>query len=187
MKSSTDNWLKNISRAALASGALIASLAFGQHIGPAMAGLTPKQLTDGTAQLVGHYTPSQKLRLVIGLEHPNQAAEDAFIKSLYTKGSPDFHNFLTAAEWNARFAPSAEAEKAVVDWAHSQGLTVTHRYANRLLVDLEGSSEAIEAALGVTINAYKVGQRTAFSNTSDPVLPASLQGIVHSVGGLNSV
>ncbi len=145
------------------------------------------QLLDGSAKLVAHYNPSQKLRLVIGLQRPNVAAEEKFLKELHTKGSPNFMKFLTAAEWNARFSPSAADEQAVVDWATSQGFTVTHRYANRLLVDVEAPAAAIETAFGVTINSYQVGTRTAFSNDRDPAIPAPLQGKILSVGGLNSI
>jgi len=153
----------------------------------AMKGLTPTQLQDGSAKFVGHLQPEQSIRLNFGLEHPHLAEEEQFLKELGTKGSPNFQHFLTADEWNKRFSPSAEDEQAVVDWATSQGFTVTQRFANRLLVDVEAPSATIEKALGVTINSYQVGARTAFSNDHDPVLPAAVAHLIHSVGGLNNI
>jgi subtilase family serine protease len=127
------------------------------------------------------------LRLAIGLQHPKVSEQEQFIKELHTKDSPTFHKFLTPEEWNQRFAPSVGDEQAVVDWATAAGFTVTHRFANRLIVDLEAPAAVIEKAFGVTLNAYRVGTRTAFSNDRDPTIPISLQNIVHSVGGLNSI
>jgi subtilase family serine protease len=83
-------------------------------------------------------------------------------EQLHTKESPRFHQFLTADQWNAQFAPAAEDEQVVVDWAQSQGLAVTQRYANRLIVDVEGSAATVEKAFGVTLNLYGVGASTRF-------------------------
>jgi kumamolisin len=162
-------------------------MASAQTATTALAGITPNQLHDGTATFMGHYNSNQKLRLVIGLQHPHLAEEEQFLNELHTKGSPNFQKFLTADEWNARFGPSVADEQAVVDWATSQGLTVTNRFSNRLLVDVEAPAGAIEKVFGVTMNRYQVGTRAAFSNDRDPVIPTSLGNIIHSIGGLNSI
>jgi hypothetical protein len=148
---------------------------------------TPSKVMDGTATRVNHYNPESKLRLALGVQAPHMAEEEQFIKDLVTKGSPNFHKFLTQDQWNERFAPAAADEQAVVDWAESQGLTVTKRYPNRLLVDVEGPVGAIEKAFGVTINNYQVGEEVDFSNDRDPVVPANLSGILHSVLGLSNI
>jgi hypothetical protein len=168
---------------------LLACLAipvFGQGV-PVGTGSTPLQVLNGSYTLVGPYDPTQMLRLVLGLQPPNLAEEEQFLKELQTKGSPNFHQFLTADEWNAMFAPAAQDEQAVVDWANSQGLTVTKRFPNRLTVDLQGSVATIEKAFGIKINAYQSGAQNFYSNDRDPVIPASLSKIVHSVGGLNNI
>ncbi|MGA3080976.1 MAG: protease pro-enzyme activation domain-containing protein [Terracidiphilus sp.] len=152
-----------------------------------LAGHTAHQVLDGTAIRVSHYDPALKLRLVLAVQPPNMAAEEQFLQQLQTKGSPNFHKFLTAGEWNARFAPSVEDEQKVVDWAKSQGLTVTNRFANRLLVDVEAPVGVIEQVFGVTINNYQVGDEVDFANDRDPLIPASLSGIVPAVLGLNNI
>src|SRR5947209_217701 len=148
---------------------------------------TPRKVQDGTAALVGHYEPTQRLRLTLGLLPPHLVEERQFLESLQTKGSHDFHQFLTAEEWTKRFDPSLEDEQAVMDWATAQGLTVTHRFPNRLIVDVEGTAGTIEKAFGVTINTYQVGSRTGFSNDRDLQIPSSLSSILLSVGGLNNL
>jgi hypothetical protein len=147
----------------------------------------PEKLTNGSATLVGHYNPDQKLRLALAVAAPHMAEEEEFLKELSTKGSPGYHKFLTLEQWNTRFAPAVEDEQKVVDWAKSQGLTVTKRFPNRLLVDVEAPAGNIEKAFGLTINNYQVGDETDFSNDRDPVIPSSLKGILYSVMGLNSI
>ena len=148
---------------------------------------TPSKVLNSTAIRVSHYNPENKLRLVLAVKDSHIAEEDQFIKELTTKGSAEFHKFLTQEEWNARFAPAVEDEQTVVDWAESQGLTVTNRYPNRLLVDVEGTAGTIEKAFGVTINNYQVGDEVDFSNDRNPVIPANLSGILQAVAGLNNI
>lgn len=148
---------------------------------------TPVAVMNGTAMLAGHFNPDQMLRLVLGLTPPHWAEEQQFLQELQTRNSPQFHYFLTAAQWNARFAPSVQDEQAVVDWAQSQGLTVTHRYPNRLLVDIQAPAGVIESAFHVTINRYQVGTQTYFSNDRDPTIPTNLNGILRDVEGLNNI
>ncbi len=156
--------------------------------GVTLSGHTPKELGEGSATLVGHYDPNQMLRLVIGMQVPHPAEERTFLDELKTKGSPEYRHFLTSEEWDARFAPSVENEQAVVDWAKANGFTVTNRYANRLIVDLEAPSATIEKALGVTMNSYQLGEKTTFfSNDRDPMIPASLSNTIQSLMGLNNL
>jgi Bacterial Ig-like domain (group 3)/Pro-kumamolisin, activation domain len=153
---------------------------------------TPPVIQQRTAKLIGHYNPEQMLRVTIALQPPHWAEEQQFLKDLQNdaKASPKSQGFLTAEQWNARFAPTAEDEQAVVDWAKSQGLEVTHRYANRLVVDVAAPAGVLEHAFGVTLNIYqyqtKQENRTFFSNDADPQVPANLTHIVQAVIGLNS-
>jgi hypothetical protein len=187
----------------LAFSAVLAVTAHGRAEAPAAAsgtaqavpeGKTPPEVLDGRATLVSHYDPSKMLRLAIVLVSPHPAEEHQFLEDVQNKESPLFHRFLSPEECTARFSPSKEDEQAVVDWAISQGLTITYRFPNRLLVDVEAPAGVIEKALHLTINQYRLpieeGEeegRIAFSNDRDPELPATLQTIVMSVQGLNSI
>ncbi len=147
----------------------------------------PLSVVNGSAKLIQHTSPSQALRVVIGLERPHPDAEEQFLSDLHTKGSKEFHHFLTSAEWNTRFGPTQQDEQAVVDWAKSQGLKVSNRFPHRLVVDLEGTVASMEKAFNVTINNYQVGAEVHFSNDRAPQIAGSVAGVVHSVMGLNDM
>jgi len=158
-----------------------------------LTGQTPIEVLNGAATRESHYDAAQMLRLAVVLALPHREEERQFLEDVQNRQSPLFHHFLSAAEWNARFGPTAEAEQAVVDWATSQGLTVTHRYDNRLAVDLEAPAGTIEKALELTINRYQLPAadgleaRTVYANDRNPAVPASLSGVVDAVLGLNSI
>ncbi len=147
----------------------------------------PRAVKEGTAQLVGHADSAQMVRLVFALRPPHLEEEEQFLNQLQDRESPLFHKYLSEQEWNQRFAPSAEDEKAVVAWAQSQGLTITQRYPNRLLVDVEAPVAVIEKALDVAINRYQMGSASYYSNDRYPAIPAQLVGVLYTVLGLNNL
>jgi hypothetical protein len=185
-------WL-SISRKSLAALAVLLSGVTGAVAqaplanAPQISRQTPPSVLTGTAKLVEHYNPNQKLRLALALKPPHLDEERQLIVDLHNKKSPQFHKFLSAQQFNARFAPSVKDEQAVADWAQSQGLAITQRYSNRLVVDLEAPAGAIEKALGVTLNNYQMGNRKFFSNDREPMLPANLANVVWAVEGLNNL
>lgn len=148
---------------------------------------TPKQVLDGTARLIDRLAPATTVHLVLGLTPPKLAEEEAFLKQLQDPKSPNFHKYLTAAQWNARFAPSVADEQKVADWAETNGLKVTGRFPNRLVIDVDATSENVEKAFAVKMNSYQLAGRTEISNDRDPVMPAQVAGILHSVSGLNTI
>ncbi len=153
----------------------------------ALPGHVPPQIAAGRAVQIEHYAPTRMIRLAIALKRPHAAEEEAFLRDLQNPKSPNFHGFLTGEEWNARFAPSVADEQAVVAWARSQGFTITNRYANRLLVDVEAPSALIERAFNVTINSYQFDNEVDYSNDRNPTVPAEISGIITGVLGLNNI
>ena len=148
---------------------------------------TPDAVRNGSARYVAHYDPMKQLRLAIALQPPHMDREEQFLRELQDPASPLFHHYLSEQQWDQRFAPSAADEQALVAWAQSEGLSVTYRYPNRLLIDVEATSAVIEKALGVTINSYEVAGRICYSNDRDPTLPVRFAGVVHTVLGLNNI
>ncbi len=167
--------------------ALPAAAAVAAQHAPPPASQTPLPVRNGSARDLGPYSASATIRLAIGLRAPHLAAEQQFLRAIQDKHSPLFHQFLTPAAWTARFGPSAAAQHAVVSWATGAGLTVTHLYPNHLVVDVAAPVGAVEKALGVQINTYRLGSKTFFANDRDPVLPQPVSAIVQSVDGLSSL
>jgi Pro-kumamolisin, activation domain/Subtilase family len=148
---------------------------------------TPLPVRNGTAQLARHCDPAQKVRLAFGLYPPHMQEEEQYLRDLQDRNSPLFHQFLSQEEWNARFAPSVQDEQAVVDWLKREGLTLTSRYPNRLLVDVEAPVSLVERALHVKMNYYHIGATSFYSNDQDPSVPAYFRYVIQSVLGLNSL
>jgi hypothetical protein len=150
----------------------------------------PAVVREGSAPLVAHYPAKQMLRVAFAMRPPHMVEEEQLLESLRTPGSLEFRKFLTPEEWNDRFAPSIEDEQAVVEWAQSQGLTITQRYPSRLIVDVEAPAETMERAFNVQINRYQrldtTGEPTFFSNDREVQLPNNISSVLSAVLGLDS-
>ena len=146
----------------------------------------PQVVTSGQASRTGALPTTQMVRLALGLHPTNQGAEEAYLRAVQDKKSPQFHKFMTLEQWNANFAPTVADEQAVVSWAEAQGLTVTQRYSNRLIVDLEGNVSTVSKAFGVSMSSYRLGAQSFFSSDSAPVLPTTVSTAVASVSGLSN-
>ncbi len=173
-------------------GAALALPRFAAAQAPLIANVTTvgepaRPVSQGSARLEGHYSDTPMLRLAFGLKPPKLDEERKFVAQLQDKKSPLFHHYLTAEQWNARFSPTAADEQALVDWLQSTGFSVTQRYPNRLLVDVEAPVATIERALGIQINNYTAGKFTFFSNDRAPSVRPDLVNVVWAVLGLNNL
>jgi len=123
----------------------------------------PASVASGQSSLVAALAASTHLKLAINLPSRNQAALDQLIAQLYDPTSPNYHHYLSVAEFTDRFGPAQADYDAVVNWATAQGFTVTRTTPNRHIVDIEGSVDTINRALHVSMGTYRrATQKTTF-------------------------
>jgi hypothetical protein len=134
---------------------------------------------------IGRLPATNHLDLAIGVPIRNDGALTAFLADLYNPASPNFRHYLTPAEFTARFGPSEADYQSAVEFAQSNGLTVTHTHGNRLVLDVNGKVSDIERAFHVTLRTYHhpVEPRDFFAPDANPSVP---QGVaVLDITGLS--
>jgi subtilase family serine protease len=122
-------------------------------------------------------------RLYLGWNDPAGAV--ALAQAVSDPGSPSYRDYLTPAQFRARFAPSQAQVGAVQSWLRSQGFTVEYTPQNNHYVSAEGTVAQAEAAFGTSFGMYNVQGLTVRSPSSDVSIPDSLAGIVSGVVGLD--
>jgi subtilase family serine protease len=115
------------------------------HVPAAVARLAP----------VGNLPGSERLNLAIGLPLRNQQELDTLLRQLYDPASPNYHRYLTPAEFTRRFGPTEKDYQAVMDFAKSNGLTVTVTHPNRVVLDVAGSVTDIQKAFHLILQVYR--------------------------------
>jgi kumamolisin len=148
-----------------------------------IAGDTATAVASTAARLQAHHAAAAVLSLNVSLTVRDSAGLDAVIRAASTPGSPQFGHYLTPAQYMADYAPTAAEVGAVRSWLTAVGVHVTGVSPDNLIVSAEATTATAERAFRVTVNDYKNGSRTFFSNDVAPSVPAGLS--VHWISGLN--
>lgn len=126
---------------------------------------------------VGRGDPHDVLDMSITLGLPRPGEVEALIAEQQRPGSPEYHRWLTPAEFAARFGPPAEQYAALTQWLHDEGFRV-RSWENRLRIDFSGTVEAVERSFGVRMNYYSHRGAIQLANENPPLLPAQFAGSV---------
>jgi Pro-kumamolisin, activation domain len=119
---------------------------------------------------------SQRLSLALTLPLRNQEQLDTLLQQLDDRTSPNYHRYLTSAQFTEQFGPTVAEYQQVVDFAQSHGLTVTHTSPSRMLLDVSGSVADIELAFQLTMQVYQhpTENRTFYAPNVDPTVEAGI-------------
>ena len=133
-------------------------------------------VTNGEAPSVGRLPANQTLGLDIVLPLSNPAGLETFLTNLYDASSPStFHQYVTPAQFTAKFGPTQAQYDAVLSFAKSNGLTITGGSRDGMEIQVKGSVLAIEQAFHVNMLTYQhpTENRIFFSADREPTTSLS--------------
>ncbi len=167
-----------------AGGAATAAASSPADIPPVGAAIPAVALPDVT---VGPTDPSTPIDVQIVLQQPARGQIDAFLASLSDPASPDYHRYLTAAQYGARFGPDDAAIARVNEWLRAGGFRPGPLEPQRTQVRARGTVGAAERLFGVTFSDHRRSDGLVFYEAAAaPRIPASLQDAVAVVAGLSN-
>lgn len=138
------------------------------------------------AHLLQATDPGQQLNLSIGMQLQNTSELDSLLSAIYDPQSQQYHQYLTAGQFEQLFAPTADQVQQVVSYLQGQGLTVTSIAPNNMLIDATGSVAQAQQTFNVQINNYQLGSRTFYANAGPPSVPAPIGQLITSISGLDN-
>jgi subtilase family serine protease len=115
----------------------------------------------------------------------HQRALGTLLHALYTKGSAQYHQFLTPAQYGTQFAASQSSVDATSRWLASHRLKVTSPASEHHFVDAVGTVATVQKTFGVTENVYRYKHMNLRANAHAPRVPSSLAPSVAFIGGLD--
>lgn len=137
---------------------------------------------------LGPAARSTRLRLAITLRYRNESELDNLIAMQLTRGSGQFHHWLSNAEFNDRFAPSIHDYQTVLTALARAGFTLNQTYDNRTVVDATASAAAIERLFRTSIHRVtRDNNGDAYVNVQPAWPPRSLGDLILSVDGLDTL
>ena len=140
------------------------------------------------AQPLGPVSASQPISLTLTLPLRNQTALTDLLRRLYDPKDPLYGQYLTPAQFTASFGPTQADYSSLTAFAQAQGLTVTGTSPNRATLSVSGTAAQVESAFGLGLNQFRspTDGRTFWAPTNNPVIPASLVGVLTGVVGLSN-
>jgi subtilase family serine protease len=133
----------------------------------------------------GSYS-APSMTVEVALAPQNQAGLNSALQAIYTEGSSQYHQFLSAGQFDAQYAPSAAERASVASYLAGEGLTVAATNSPFLL-SVTGSSAKITAAFHTSLSNY-VDPRGIryFQNSRTLQVPTSIVSDIQGVVGLTN-
>jgi uncharacterized repeat protein (TIGR01451 family) len=132
----------------------------------------------------GRLSAGTNLSLAIGLPLRNTDVLTNLLNQIYDPASPNYHHYLKPDEFTAQFGPTEQDYQKVLDFARTNGLTVTKTHGNRVLLDVSGKVSDIEKAFHVTMRTYRhpTQNRDFYAPDVEPSISSTLP--VQDISGL---
>jgi subtilase family serine protease len=129
--------------------------------------------------------PMEHVLLQLKRSPAQEAAVDAYLDRLTEHGSPDYHHWLTAAEYGRRFGVAQSDIDRIAGWLKAKGLTVNQVYPSRMTIDFSGTAGQVSRAFDTEIHRLDVGGASHVANIRDPRIPAALAPAVEGIVSLH--
>ena len=137
---------------------------------------------------LGRAPAATRVSLALTLAYRNDAELRTLVTLQADRRSPLYRRFLSSEQFDAYFAPTSadyvRAQRALV----RAGFRITGTFANRTVIDADGSANIAERYFTTEIHAVvERGAGRRYANAKPAVLPPDLRGIVASVSGLSDL
>jgi subtilase family serine protease len=99
--------------------------------------------------------------------------------------SPQYHKFLTPAEYGSEFGASASDVAKIVAWLASKGFRVERTMPSNLAIVFSGTAAQVNAAFGAAMRQYVVNGASHYANANAIQIPAALAPVVSGLVKLN--
>ncbi|HEY3909949.1 MAG TPA: protease pro-enzyme activation domain-containing protein [Stellaceae bacterium] len=129
--------------------------------------------------------PIAHMLLLLRRSEAQEAALGRTIEDLQDPTSPDYHHWLTAAGFGARFGAVAPDLAAITGWLAKQGFRINSVYPNGTTIDFSGTAGQVRAAFRTEVHYFDVAGVTHTANMGDPHIPAALAPAIAGIASLN--
>ena len=174
---------------ALLGLAMVSGIAGAQAAGASASGRTPLAGTLVAAAARQHpvsaVARSSSVDFELVLKLRDAAGAKALVQAVSTPGSASYRHYLTAAQWESRFSPSASEVAGARAWLASEGFKVGATSADRITISASGTAAQVESAFATGLENYKLNGHVVRLATRKMSIPASVAGSVVGAMGVN--
>lgn len=125
--------------------------------------------------------------MMLQLKRPPEQEQQLqqLIEDLHNPQSPNYHRWLSAAEFGSRFGLADSDIRAISGWLESYGFRIGSLYPGRTVIDFSGNAGQVRRAFHTSIHTLDVAGVRHIANFSDPQIPAALAPAVAGIISLH--
>ncbi len=129
----------------------------------------------------------QTLHIAVNLKQRHAEQLQALLREINQPGNPNYHHYLTPAQFKAQYAPTDAQAQAVVAYLRKFGFKNIQVAPNNLQVIADGDATSANAAFNTAMQTFTFEGKQHFANATDATVPPSLGDVVSSVQGLQDI
>lgn len=137
---------------------------------------------------IGDLSPQFRMdRMVLLLRPANSHALDSLAAAQQDPNSPQYHHWLTPAQYAAQFGASPLELATIASWLAAQGFHVDEVAANGRMIFFSGTAAQVNAAFHAQMAQFVAGGEAHIANAADPAIPAQFAGVIAGIAGLHDL
>jgi subtilase family serine protease len=125
------------------------------------------------------------MELLLQRTPEREAALDAYMKAAQTKGSPNYHKWLTADQLGSQYGPNSADIQTITGWLQTHGFKVNSVSRSGMIVDFSGTAGQVLEAFRTEVHNLEVNGVKHIGNLQTPKIPAAMQPAVVGIASLN--
>lgn len=139
------------------------------------------------AQTVGAPAANQTITFRVALQLRNKAAAEKAAASVSDPKNAQYGKYLTASQFNARYAPTAAQVATVRRFLTSQGISVSGVAQGNRWIDARGTVAQVEQAFAVAMKTYHYRGQKLRATPGPLSAPRSVAGLISGVTGVSQL
>ncbi|MGO9945576.1 MAG: protease pro-enzyme activation domain-containing protein [Steroidobacteraceae bacterium] len=128
--------------------------------------------------------PLNGMQLQLKRSPMHEARAESLADELQKASSPQFHQWLTPAEYAEQFGVAETDIATITAWLQSHGFAVQVS-PSRMTIDFSGTAGQVREVFGTEIHALEVKGQRHIANVRDPSIPAALAPVIEGIVSLH--
>ncbi|HTW46404.1 MAG TPA: protease pro-enzyme activation domain-containing protein [Acidobacteriaceae bacterium] len=130
-------------------------------------------------------TPTGRIMLLLERSASQQQALTQYLADLQNPSSPNYHKWLTPAQYGALYGISDADLQTVEGWLQGHGFKIEKVPQGRNVIEFSGTFGQLQSAFHTSMHSLVVNGQNHFANMTNPQIPAALAPVIAGVGPLN--
>jgi subtilase family serine protease len=169
----------------VAAGALAAPIAGANTTPVSQAVVQSASPLAAAATQLGATPAATPVEFSVSLQLRNPAGAVSLAQAVSEPTSSSYGQYLTPAEWEARFSPTEGAVALVSAWLRLRGITVTSVTPDRMTIHASASAETIEQAFATSLGEFSEQGHVLRLASGALKVPSALSALIAGVSGVN--